>query len=436
MPDDQVRDDKVAEDQAADVQATEDRTAGKWNGRGRAQADEEPRPARRPHPEGVARRHGDGARLPGRGGRHRALPDVQQRSLRRLSHREAGGRHVPGVGPLRRRRGVPAVPHQARRLQLLHPQPSGHDQHRPLRERSVSPAHHGLRRRRQLRPVPSEGRDREGPGLRQHPRQPHGLREAGYQCLTCHANISHPGTRLEAARVPNDKMAICARCHDGKQLPDDCGTCHVGGAPAEEIDVPIQGHLTGTGLQRVSQGEGLLLRVPSRPADAAPAELGARSRQGRARPRQVDLRLVPSQGRQALLRRLSRRADAPSVSVGEPARQRRREGHGGVRQVPRQEQLHRVPRPADASPRRLRPDAPVDLPRLPRDVFEVPQLVVLLELSRREPAAQQRVHRRTTRSTRPTTTSACAKCHGTSADGGANSCYGGECHSGSPDSGG
>jgi len=73
-----------------------------------------------------------------------------------------------------------------------------------------------------------------------------GLREAGYQCLTCHANIAHPGTRLEAARVPNDKMSICARCHDGKQLPDDCGTCHVGGAPAEEIDVPIQGHVTST----------------------------------------------------------------------------------------------------------------------------------------------------------------------------------------------
>lgn len=71
-----------------------------------------------------------------------------------------------------------------------------------------------------------------------------GLREAGYQCLTCHANISHPGTRPEIARSAQNRMSVCAECHDGVQLPDDCGTCHVGGAPAEEIDVPIQGRVT------------------------------------------------------------------------------------------------------------------------------------------------------------------------------------------------
>jgi nitrate/TMAO reductase-like tetraheme cytochrome c subunit len=71
-----------------------------------------------------------------------------------------------------------------------------------------------------------------------------GLREAGYQCLRCHANISHPGTQLEVARVAQNRMSICAECHDGEQLPDTCNTCHVGGAPAEEIDVPIQGHVT------------------------------------------------------------------------------------------------------------------------------------------------------------------------------------------------
>ena len=73
-----------------------------------------------------------------------------------------------------------------------------------------------------------------------------GLREAGYQCTTCHANISHPGTQLEVARVSQNKMPICARCHDGKQLPDDCSICHVGGAPPEEIDVPITGAVTPT----------------------------------------------------------------------------------------------------------------------------------------------------------------------------------------------
>ncbi len=73
-----------------------------------------------------------------------------------------------------------------------------------------------------------------------------GLREAGYQCTTCHANISHPGTQLEVARVSQNKMPICARCHDGVRLPDDCSTCHVGGAPPEEINVPITGKVTAS----------------------------------------------------------------------------------------------------------------------------------------------------------------------------------------------
>jgi nitrate/TMAO reductase-like tetraheme cytochrome c subunit len=71
-----------------------------------------------------------------------------------------------------------------------------------------------------------------------------GLREAGYQCVTCHANISHPGTQIQAARVSQNKMPICARCHDGVRLPDDCSVCHVGGAPPEEINVPIEGRVT------------------------------------------------------------------------------------------------------------------------------------------------------------------------------------------------
>ena len=69
-----------------------------------------------------------------------------------------------------------------------------------------------------------------------------GLRETGYQCLTCHANISHPGTRLAVSRVPQDTMAICARCHDGEQLPDDCDICHVGGVPADapKVKMPVR----------------------------------------------------------------------------------------------------------------------------------------------------------------------------------------------------
>ncbi len=67
-----------------------------------------------------------------------------------------------------------------------------------------------------------------------------GLREAGYQCLTCHANIAHPDTRLEIARAGQNKMSICARCHDGRQLSDDCRICHVGAVPADAPKVKMQ----------------------------------------------------------------------------------------------------------------------------------------------------------------------------------------------------
>ncbi len=70
-----------------------------------------------------------------------------------------------------------------------------------------------------------------------------GLREEGYQCLTCHANISHPGTQLEVARMPQDTvMSVCARCHDGKRLPADCDVCHVGALPSgyEKVAMTVQ----------------------------------------------------------------------------------------------------------------------------------------------------------------------------------------------------
>lgn len=70
-----------------------------------------------------------------------------------------------------------------------------------------------------------------------------GLREAGYQCLTCHANISHPGTRPDIARASQSKMAICARCHDGVRLPDDCDVCHISGVPATAPKVAMKLHV-------------------------------------------------------------------------------------------------------------------------------------------------------------------------------------------------
>jgi nitrate/TMAO reductase-like tetraheme cytochrome c subunit len=73
-----------------------------------------------------------------------------------------------------------------------------------------------------------------------------GLREAGYQCMTCHANISHPGTRPAISRASQNKMSICARCHDGKQLPDTCSTCHIGGVPATAPKLAMPVHVSAT----------------------------------------------------------------------------------------------------------------------------------------------------------------------------------------------
>jgi nitrate/TMAO reductase-like tetraheme cytochrome c subunit len=71
-----------------------------------------------------------------------------------------------------------------------------------------------------------------------------GLREAGYQCMSCHANISHPGTRPAISRTSQNKMSICARCHDGKRLPDTCSTCHISGVPATAPKVAMKLHVT------------------------------------------------------------------------------------------------------------------------------------------------------------------------------------------------
>jgi nitrate/TMAO reductase-like tetraheme cytochrome c subunit len=67
-----------------------------------------------------------------------------------------------------------------------------------------------------------------------------GLREAGYQCLTCHANISHPGTQTEVARLSQNVMAVCSRCHDGVTQPADCDVCHLGAVPGDHEPVTVE----------------------------------------------------------------------------------------------------------------------------------------------------------------------------------------------------
>jgi nitrate/TMAO reductase-like tetraheme cytochrome c subunit len=84
-----------------------------------------------------------------------------------------------------------------------------------------------------------------------------GLREAGYQCLTCHANISHPGTQLEVARVSQNVMSVCAECHDGETLPDDCEVCHIGGVPAEHRSVTMSVKVSAEGCESCHKGGAL-----------------------------------------------------------------------------------------------------------------------------------------------------------------------------------
>ncbi len=82
-----------------------------------------------------------------------------------------------------------------------------------------------------------------------------GLREEGYQCLTCHANISHPGTQLEVARMPQDTiMSVCARCHDGERLPEDCDVCHVGALPTDHEKVAMTVRVTPSQCRRCHGG--------------------------------------------------------------------------------------------------------------------------------------------------------------------------------------
>lgn len=82
-----------------------------------------------------------------------------------------------------------------------------------------------------------------------------GLREAGYQCLTCHANISHPGTQTEAARLSQSVMSVCSRCHDGVRLPEDCDVCHIGAVPGDHDPVVMQVRMNAKDCRGCHQDE-------------------------------------------------------------------------------------------------------------------------------------------------------------------------------------
>ncbi len=82
-----------------------------------------------------------------------------------------------------------------------------------------------------------------------------GLREAGYQCLTCHANVSHPGTQMEVARLSQNVMSVCSRCHDGVTLPEDCDVCHLGAVPGDHDPVTMAVQMNAKDCQGCHEDE-------------------------------------------------------------------------------------------------------------------------------------------------------------------------------------
>jgi nitrate/TMAO reductase-like tetraheme cytochrome c subunit len=69
------------------------------------------------------------------------------------------------------------------------------------------------------------------------------LLQAGYTCLDCHADVAHQGTNLTAARVSQNVMSICARCHDGATASAKCDLCHINGIPASAPKVAMNAQI-------------------------------------------------------------------------------------------------------------------------------------------------------------------------------------------------
>ena len=262
-----------------------------------------------------------------------------------------------------------------------------------------------------------------------------GLREAGYQCVTCHANISHPGTQLEVARVSQNKMPICARCHDGVQLPDDCNVCHVGGAPPEEINVPITGKVTPQqcrGCHNEESGNAVCsdchngLEMPH-PAGWMKAHGPIVVDRGKRSARAATPTRTPGSASTATASRCRipsgwQSSHGAYTQRSEKNRQKCVKCHGKDSCI----KCHglQMPHPSGW----MSQHSGVAL-RQPVAVLQVPQQLVLRRLPRGRAAAQQRLHRRPPEPhVQPG--SVCMKCHGNGGTG-PQGCYGGGCHAGS-----
>ncbi|MGZ4553297.1 MAG: NapC/NirT family cytochrome c, partial [Mycobacteriaceae bacterium] len=71
-----------------------------------------------------------------------------------------------------------------------------------------------------------------------------GLREAGYQCMTCHSQVVHGDVTPVGSRAPESTMHICWRCHNGVIQSQRCSICHVNGVPPGTAAVKIPVHMS------------------------------------------------------------------------------------------------------------------------------------------------------------------------------------------------
>jgi hypothetical protein len=71
-----------------------------------------------------------------------------------------------------------------------------------------------------------------------------GLREAGYQCTACHGGIVYGDVTSFGSRVQDSKMATCAQCHNGVDQPRDCSICHLNGVPPGVSRVVMDMHMS------------------------------------------------------------------------------------------------------------------------------------------------------------------------------------------------
>ncbi len=259
-----------------------------------------------------------------------------------------------------------------------------------------------------------------------------GLRQAGYQCLTCHANISHPGTRLAVSRD------VAEQDVDLRALPRRRPRCRTRAAPATSTASRPTAPRSRCSLKlhvvpvpRVPPAEGLLHQVPQRPRDAASRRLDQGPRPDRARPRQERLRLLPHrQGPEVLhptatVCRCRTRPAGGQVTAASGSRTR------SVRQVPRPGQLHQVPRPADAASGRLA-GRRIRRRRCRRRAC-APSATAAPSASAATASSLPHSSSFMT-TTHPDAVysngGVCVKCHHNNGAG-PNGCYGGQCHSGS-----